>query len=128
MKLGLFGFPVGHSRSPRLFARLATLLKKPISYEAVAVPPGTLATAALLRRAAGWRGTNVTVPLKAEAAAYADRLTPAAKALGAVNVLRFGRNIMGHNTDAQGLRDALKSAGIKPRGKNTLVFGAGGAA
>ncbi len=128
MKLGLFGFPVGHSRSPRLFARLATLIKKPISYEAVAVPLGTLAAAARLRRAAGWRGVNVTAPLKAEAAAYADRLTPAARALGAVNVLRFGRGVVGHNTDAQGLRDALKSAGVKARGKSTLVFGAGGAA
>lgn len=128
MKLGLFGFPVGHSRSPRLFARLSKLLKRSISYEAVAVPPRTLPDAARRARADGWRGANVTVPLKAEAAAYADRLTPAAKALGAVNVLRFGRTTVGHNTDAQGLRDALKKAGVKTRGKSALVFGAGGAA
>jgi shikimate dehydrogenase len=128
VKLGLFGFPVGHSRSPRLFARLAKLLKTPISYEAVAAPPKTLAAAARNAREAGWRGANVTVPLKAEAAAYADRLTPAARALGAVNVLRFGRTVVGHNTDAQGLRDALKRAGVKARGKSALIFGAGGAA
>ena len=128
MRLGLFGFPVGHSRSPRLFARLSKLLKKSISYEAVAVPPKTLAAAVRRAREAGWRGANVTVPLKAEAAAYADRLTPAAKAMGAVNVLRFGRTVVGHNTDAEGLRDALRKAGVKARGKSALVFGAGGAA
>jgi shikimate dehydrogenase len=128
VKLGLFGFPVGHSRSPRLFARLSKLLKKSISYEAVAVPPKTLSAAARRARQSGWRGANVTVPLKAEAAAYADRLTPAAKELDAVNVLRFGRTVVGHNTDAQGLRDALRRAGVRPRGKSALVFGAGGAA
>lgn len=128
MKLGLFGSPVSHSRSPRLFARLGRLIKKPISYEAVAVPPGALAAAVAVARDAGWRGANVTVPLKQEAAALASTLTPAAKALGAVNVLRFGRTVVGHNTDAEGLRDALRRFGVKPRGKDVLVFGAGGAA
>jgi shikimate dehydrogenase len=128
VKLGLFGFPVGHSRSPRLFARLSKLLKRRIAYEAVAVRPKSLSAAAKRARLDGWRGANVTVPLKSEAAAYADRLTPAAKALGAVNVLRFGRTVVGHNTDAQGLRDAMRTAGLKARGKSALVFGAGGAA
>lgn len=128
MTLGLFGFPVSHSRSPRLFARLARLLKRPISYEARAVPAGTLAAAVACARDAGWRGANVTVPLKEEAARLADSLTPAAKALGAVNVLRFGKTVVGHNTDAEGLRDALKGAGVNARGKRVLVFGAGGAA
>lgn len=128
MKLGLFGSPVSHSRSPRLFARLGRLLKKKISYEAAAVPPGALAAAVAAARDAGWRGANVTVPLKQEAAALASTLTPAAKALGAVNVLRFGRTVVGHNTDAEGLRDALRRFGVKPRGKDVLVFGAGGAA
>lgn len=128
MKLGLFGYPVSHSRSPRLFARLGRLIKKPISYEAVAAAPGTLAAAVAAARDAGWRGANVTVPLKQEAAALASALTPAAKALGAVNVLRFGKKIAGHNTDAEGLRDALRRSGVKARGKNALVFGAGGAA
>ncbi len=68
------------------------------------------------------------MPLKEEAAASADTLTPSARALGAVNVLRFGRGVTGHNTDGEGLRDALRRAGVKARGKDALVFGAGGAA
>ena len=126
MKLGIFGWPVSHSRSPRLFARLGSLLNRSITYEAVLV--SDLPAAVKKARASGWRGANVTVPLKEAAAALAGRLTPAARALGAVNVLRFDRGIVGHNTDAEGLRDALHGAGLKIRGKNALVFGAGGAA
>ena len=126
MKLGLFGRPVSHSRSPRVFARLGSLLKRQIPYETVLV--ADLPTAVKMARAAGWRGANVTVPLKEEAAALADRLTPAARVLGAANVLRFGRDVVGHNTDGEGLRDALRRAGVKTRGKSALVFGAGGAA
>ncbi|MDE2143257.1 MAG: shikimate dehydrogenase [Elusimicrobia bacterium] len=128
MKLGLFGFPISHSKSPRLFARLSRLIKRPISYEAVLAAPGTLAAFAAGARDRGWRGANVTVPLKEEAASISHRLTPAAKALGAVNVLRFGRTIIGHNTDAEGLRDAMKRSGVKAKNKSALVFGAGGAA
>ncbi|MFI5360769.1 MAG: shikimate dehydrogenase family protein [Elusimicrobiota bacterium] len=126
LKLGLFGRPVSHSRSPRLFSRLGRLLKRSISYEAVEVRDLPAAVAAA--RAKGWRGASVTVPLKQEAAALAGRLTPAARALGVVNVLRFSGGVVGHNTDAEGLRDALRDAGVKIRGKSALVFGAGGAA
>ena len=126
MKLGIFGWPVAHSRSPRLFARLGKLLNRSISYEAILV--ADLPAAIKKARTAGWRGANVTVPLKEAAAALAGRLTPAAQVLGAVNVLCFDRVVVGHNTDGEGLRDALREAGLKIRGKSALVFGAGGAA
>jgi shikimate dehydrogenase len=128
VKLGLFGRPISHSRSPRLFAKLGRLLKRPIAYAAMEVLPGDLGVVVAAVRDAGWRGANVTVPFKEEAAALAGRLTPAARALGAVNVLLFSRRVVGHNTDGEGLRDALRRAGVKVRGKNALVFGAGGAA
>ena len=128
MRLGLFGRPVSHSRSPRLFARLSHLLKRPISYTAQEVMPGDLAAVVAAARDAGWRGANVTVPLKEEAAALSTRLTPAAKVLGAVNVLRFGRDVVGHNTDGEGLRDSLRAAGVRIKGRSVLIFGAGGAA
>ncbi len=129
MKLGIFGRPLGHTRSPRLFARLAKVLKRPISYEAVEVGAGEFPAATAWARAKGWRGANVTIPFKLEAAAWSDRLTPAADALGAVNALRFeGKKIVGHNTDADGLSDAIRRAGFRIRGKDVLLFGAGGAA
>lgn len=128
MKLGLFGHPVSHTRSPRIFARLARLMKRPISYVAIDTLPQTVPAAILVAKKSGWRGANVTVPLKEEAFSSAQRLTATARALGAVNVLRFGRQTLGHNTDGDGLRDALRQADVRARGKSALVFGGGGAA
>lgn len=46
-----------------------------------------------------------------------------------MNVLRFeGTKIVGHNTDADGLRDAFKRGGVPVKNKSAIVFGAGGAA
>ncbi|HEX4047151.1 MAG TPA: shikimate dehydrogenase [Elusimicrobiota bacterium] len=126
MKLGIFGRPISHSRSPRIFTMVGRLLNRKIEYRAVLVED--LSSSIKKARAEGWRGANVTVPFKEEAAALAERLTPAAKALGAVNVLRFDKKILGHNTDGEGLRDALREAGAKIKGNGALVFGAGGAA
>lgn len=100
-----------------------------MSYEAVEVNPGQFAAATTWARAMGWRGANITIPFKIEAAAWSDTLTRQADAIGAVNVLKFdGKNITGHNTDADGLMDSLKFAGVVMSGKRVLVFGAGGAA
>jgi shikimate dehydrogenase len=129
VKLGLFGRPVSHSKSPMLFSMLSRQLKRPITYRAVEVKPGHFTATAQRSRKAGWLGANVTIPFKLEAAQAASRLTPAAVAIGAANVIRFeGRSFTGHNTDADGLMDALKFAGVVMSGKHTLIFGAGGAA
>ena len=128
MKLGLFGRPVGHSRSPKLFRRLGRLLKSPIAYEAVEVAPGLLPVASAWAKVKGWSGAGVTIPYKLEAFELAEKTTAAAKAVGAVNALRFGKTLVGHNTDGDGLSDALKRAGINLKNKSVLIFGAGGAA
>lgn len=129
MKLGIFGRPIGHTRSPFIFSRLGRLLDKKISYRAVEVSAGRFAATAQRSRKAKWRGASVTIPFKLEALRLADRLTPVARAVGAVNVLKFDpRHITGHNTDADGLMDALKFAGVVMSGVRVQVFGAGGAA
>jgi len=130
VKLGLFGRPVSHSKSPKLFATLSRLLKRQIDYKAVEVKPGHFTATAERSRKAGWRGVNVTIPFKVEAAKYATRLTAAARIIGAVNTLRFEANgsTTGTNTDAPGLRDSLKRGGVVMSGRTVLVFGAGGAA
>ena len=127
MKLGLFGRPVAHSASPRLFAALGRILNRKIEYEAVRVD-GPLSAAVEAARAKGWRGASVTIPFKLEASELAGGLTSQARAVGAVNVLRFDAKLAGHNTDADGLADALRGAGIAVKGRVVLIFGARGAA
>ncbi len=129
MKLGIFGRPIVHSRSPMLFSLLGRLLNKKLSYQAVEVAKNDFTATAERSRKAGWRGASVTIPFKIEAAKAASRLTPVCRVIGAANVLRFeGKKIVAHNTDADGLRDALKFAGVVMAGVHVLVFGAGGAA
>ena len=79
---------------------------------------------------AGYRGANVTVPFKIEAAQLADTLTGRARAAGAVNTLIFNEGrIAGDNTDGAGLvNDILRNAGVAIAGKRVLLLGAGGAA
>jgi shikimate dehydrogenase len=75
--------------------------------------------------AAGFRGVNVTIPLKEAALALADDATDAAREIGAANTLTFedGR-IAGDNTDAPGL---LAAIGEPVAERSALVLGAGGA-
>jgi shikimate dehydrogenase len=79
-------------------------------------------------------GLNVTIPYKQTVIPLLDRLTPAAKAIGAVNTI-FMQNgkLTGDNTDAPGfLADLGKFLTTKSRRhgdkKFALVLGAGGSA
>jgi shikimate dehydrogenase len=75
----------------------------------------------------GFGGLNLTIPLKEKALEIVlpDDL---AGAIGAVNTVSFGQEIVGHNTDGLGALTALKEAGVKIKGNRTLLIGAGGAA
>jgi shikimate dehydrogenase len=78
----------------------------------------------------GLAGLNVTMPFKADAAWACDELTPAASALGAVNVVTVdpaGR-LLGSSTDGPGFVRAVREEGLEPTGRSALVCGAGGAA
>ena len=75
-------------------------------------------------------GFNVTVPYKEKVSCYLDRLSPSAQAMGAVNtVVRKGKSWVGFNTDETGFVASLEHEGkFQPRGKEVLIFGAGGSA
>lgn len=123
---GVLGFPVAHSRSPAMMnAAFREMGLDGWRYVRLPVQAERFAELARALPASGYRGANVTIPHKRAAHALADELTPTAAAVGAANTLVFedGR-IVGDNTDAGGLLDAL---GESPAGKRALVLGAGGA-
>lgn len=129
LKLGLIGYPLAHSLSPRLFACLARLTRRAISYRAIAVPPRRLSPAVWK----GLDGFNVTIPHKTAVIPLLDELTPEARAIGAVNcVFRRGGRLVGDNTDAAGFADAVRGAEgparFHPEDQTAVVLGAGGAA
>ncbi len=129
VKLGLLGWPVGHSLSPRIFSTLGEELGVDLSYRAIPIAASELAGELDSLHADGYAGVNVTIPHKQAALAFLDSLTPEAKAIGAVNTISFsGAKSKGHNTDAQGFLDALAAGGFHTDGIDAVVYGAGGAA
>jgi len=127
--LGLLGHPVNHSLSPGLMNRFFRRAGMDAAYGAFSVPPPDLPGAVKAMRTLGFLGANVTIPHKEKAASLADRLSPEAEAIGAVNVLRWNHaGLEGHNSDAYGFLRALKETAFSIKEKSALVLGAGGAA
>jgi shikimate dehydrogenase len=126
-RLGVLGWPVGHSRSPAMQrAALAALGLRDWSYQHLPVPPELFAETVRALPAVGFVGANVTVPHKRAALALADSASVAAREIGAANTLRLaGGAIEAENTDAPGLIAALP---LEAAGRSALVLGAGGTA
>ena len=76
----------------------------------------------------GFAGLNVTYPYKIAVIDYLDELSPAARAVGAVNtiVLRDGKR-SGHNTDLWGFAESFRRNMADVERRNVLLVGAGGA-
>lgn len=129
---GVMGWPIGHSRSPRLHGYWLERYGIDGAYVPLAVPPERGAEALRALPALGFRGCNVTVPHKEIAARTVDRLDPAAARMGAVNLIVVGEDglLEGRNTDGYGFLANL-SAGIPgwtAADGPAVVLGAGGAA
>ncbi len=122
---GVLGFPVGHSRSPLMMKAAFAELGLDWRYLKLPVPPERFEQTVRALPGSGYRGANVTIPHKLAAHDLADELSDAARAIGAVNTLtlRDDGRIVGDNTDAGGLIDALG----EPPPPTALVLGAGGA-
>jgi len=97
-------------------------------YLTLEVDPARLADAVRGARALGFAGFNCTIPHKVAVIPLLDEIAESARLMGAVNcVVRRGDRFVGENTDGKGFLKSLTEI-IDPRGKNVLLFGAGGAA
>jgi shikimate dehydrogenase len=127
-RLGVLGWPVGHSRSPAI--QNAALIAAGLHgwrYQLLPVPPELLDETIKALPGAGFRGANVTIPHKEPALGLADSASDRARAIGAANTITFddGGAIHAENTDAPAIVDALPFAAA---GRTALVLGAGGSA
>jgi shikimate dehydrogenase len=129
---GVIGWPVGHSRSPRLHGYWLALHGIDGAYVPLAVRPEDFERALGALPALGFRGANVTLPHKEAALALAGRVSPEAKRIGAANTLVVGEDgrIEARNTDAFGFIENLKEGAPdwRPAAGPAVVVGAGGAA
>lgn len=130
---GVLGWPVGHSRSPRLHGYWLDRLGIDGAYVPLPVRPEDFASVFRALPKMGFAGANVTVPHKEQALILADEVEPLAKRIGAVNtlVVREDGSILGLNTDAFGFMQNLLEthpASLGTLNRPAVVLGAGGAA
>jgi shikimate dehydrogenase len=128
---GVMGWPVGHSRSPRLHGFWLERYAIDGAYVPMAVAPEKLAQALRALPALGFAGCNLTVPHKEAALGLVDRVDDAARRIGAVNtvVVDGSGQLNGSNTDGFGFRESLIAGAPGWRSEwPALVLGAGGAA
>lgn len=136
IKLGLIGYPLGHSLSPQIHNAALKSCGLDGHYDRYPIhPDDRQALADLLScvRSGEITGLNVTIPHKQTVIHLLDEFTSTAQRIGAVNTIYLRENkLIGDNTDAQGfLLDLKKILALKTQGyqdKHALVLGAGGSA
>ena len=124
--LGLIGSPVEHSKSPQMYNHCFQKFGLDYAYLAFDVTPDEISSAVKAIRTLHLRGVNITMPCKAAVIPFLDNITPAAKAIGAVNtVVNDGGVLTGHNTDGLGYTQNLRRHGVEVKGKRIVLLGGG---
>jgi shikimate dehydrogenase len=118
------GDPVEHSLSPQMHNAAFEALGLKDQYVAIRVPVEEFDEAMDHLTKLGYKGVNVTVPLKEAAYKWASTMPRLERRIGVVNTLRF-EDRAAINTDAPGFIDTLRDLGL-PIPCNVLVLGAGG--
>ena len=137
--LGLIGYPLEHSLSPKLHIAALKACGLQGDYSLFPIHPDDkqgLKDILNRVRAGEMQGLNVTIPHKQNVISLLDELTDTSISIGAVNTIYMRDNkLTGHNTDAQGFLTDLKRflTTVTQRhrdllNKNVLVLGAGGSA
>lgn len=129
-KYGLIGYPLGHSFSQSYFNEKFQNENIDALYENFEIPsienfPEIIETNPNLR------GLNVTIPYKEKVISYLDVISPEAREIGAVNVIKVepkGKNayLTGYNSDVIGFTRSIEPL-IEKYHKKALILGTGGA-
>lgn len=128
---GIMGWPVSHSKSPRLHGFWLDELKIDGAYMPLAVSPKNLPRAVSGLAALGFKGANLTIPHKEAVVPLCDSLDDTAQRIGAVNMITVEEDgaLAASNSDAFGFIENLRqNSGWAAADGPAVVLGAGGAA
>ncbi len=134
IQLGLIGYPLGHSLSPKIHRAALKACGLEGTYSLFPISPDDkqgLKDLLARVRSGEITGLNVTIPHKQNVIELMDDLTPTAKAIGAVNTIYMKQEkLIGDNTDAPGFLADLKRVSNSSFliQHSALVLGAGGSA
>lgn len=127
----VLGNPLDHTLSPAMHNAAYRALDLDWVYIPIATPDeASVARVAGLARAVPFVGFNVTMPFKQMVFELCDEVALTARMAGAVNTVHVvGERLVGYNTDARGVIEALESeADFAMTGQQVVLLGAGGAA
>lgn len=122
----VLGDPIGHSWSPRIHAAAYKACGLDLIYRAIHVPAEEFSEALPSLARLGYKGANITLPLKELAYQWADHRDDECARFGAANTVDLTTGKV-TNTDGRGFLEAIGAAGISPPGP-VLLLGAGGTA
>ncbi len=130
-KIGLIGWPIKHSLSPKLHQAAIAFQQIPWQYDLYPIDPANFDHEIHKLLASDLRGFNVTAPYKESIIPFLDECDESSKKLQAVNTVCKMEDgcWMGSNTDVIGLRKALMGFGLLGKVQQKVtVLGNGGVA
>lgn len=127
---GLIGYPLGHSFSISYFNQKFADEGIDAKYENFEIQNIELLLE-VLDSNPNLRGLNVTIPYKQKVISYLDTLSPEARAIGAVNVIRVSHEgnqtiLKGFNSDVIGFTKSIEPM-LEKIHRKALILGTGGA-
>ena len=130
-KYGLIGYPLGHSFSISYFNQKFADEGINATYENFEIP-SIDELPEIIDRYPNLRGLNVTIPYKEKVIPFLDSISPEARAIGAVNVIRVVHQknktlLKGYNSDVIGFTQSIEPMLDPKWHKKALILGTGGA-
>jgi shikimate dehydrogenase len=129
-KFGLIGFPLSHSFSKRYFSEKFKELEiqSENQYDLYEIEDVN-GVKDIIKNNPELVGINVTIPHKLAIIPLLDEIDPAAKRIGAVNVVKIAKSgkLIGYNSDYYGFKKSLEDFLGDVKDLKALVLGNGGA-
>lgn len=128
-KFGLIGYPLGHSLSKIIHEAGFKSLGIDATYEILETPPDSLVDRIKFLKSNGYKGFNVTIPLKLPVSLFVNEVDKFADLARAVNTVYIDadKSLRAYNTDVSGFKRAIPKD-VDLRGKSIGILGTGGAA
>ena len=128
-KIGIIGFPLGHSLSPDMHNHIYKTLSFDSYYDRWEIEEKNLSTEFEKITQGNFLGANVTVPYKEKIIPFLDFLNEESKITGAVNTIaKQNDKLVGFNTDIFGIESCLNNQFGDTNLNNVVLIGSGGAA
>lgn len=131
IKLGIIGYPLAHSLSSVMHEAALKEMGLEGEYQVLETPPDELVSRIKQLKVQGFKGFNVTIPLKVSIIPFLSTVDDFANVASAVNTVLIddNKNLIGYNTDIYGFVQAIPQEQREAlRGKTAAIIGSGGAA